>query len=203
MTELTARLLFAAVWVPFAVVRIHYHRLAGAKPRGLTTPDEGRLFGWLRWAVAIPWFLLLLAWAVWPAGFRWADFDLAPGLRWLGAAMWAGGAALGLWTNYNLGPNFSSTLILRDGHQLIQHGPYRLVRHPMYSAFAIMLVGLLLLSANALIGVPPVFFLVLLMLVRTPREERMLIGRFGDQYRDYMARTGRYLPRLRMRRATS
>jgi protein-S-isoprenylcysteine O-methyltransferase Ste14 len=67
----------------------------------------------------------------------------------------------------------------------------------MYTAFVIMSIGMLLLSANWVIGGGPLLFLPLLMLVRTPREERMLLARFGDDYRAYMARTGRYLPRLR------
>jgi protein-S-isoprenylcysteine O-methyltransferase Ste14 len=200
MTETMARLLFAAIWVPFAAMRIHYHRGAGAKPKGLTTPDEGKLFGWIRWGLALPWMLSLLVWLLWPAPLRWAGFELPAALRWLGAALLAAGALLVYWMNHSLGPNFSSTLILRDGHQLIQHGPYRHVRHPMYTSFLVMLVGLLLLSANWIVGGAAIAFVLLLMAVRTPREERMLLGRFGDEYRRYMERTGRYLPRLRSRR---
>jgi protein-S-isoprenylcysteine O-methyltransferase Ste14 len=118
-------------------------------------------------------------------------------MRWLGAALFAAGALLVAWINYHLGPNFSSTLILRDGHQLIQHGPYRHVRHPMYTAFLVMLTGMLLLSANWFIGGGGIACVLLLMAVRTPREERMLLRHFGDEYRAYMTRTGRYLPRLR------
>jgi protein-S-isoprenylcysteine O-methyltransferase Ste14 len=100
--------------------------------------------------------------------------------------------------NHQLGPNFSSTLILRDGHQLIQDGPYRLVRHPMYTSFMVMLTGLLLLSANWIVGGAAIGFVLLLMALRTPREERMLLSHFGDEYRRYMERTGRYLPRIRV-----
>jgi len=203
MTETTARLVFAAIWLPFAAMRIRYHRGSGAKPKALTTPEEGRLFGWLRWTLALPWFLTLLLWLVWPAPLRFAGFALPDALRWLGAALFAAGALLVFWTNRTLGSNFSSTLILRDGHQLIQHGPYRHVRHPMYTSFLVMLAGLLLLAANWIVGGAPILFILLLMAMRTPREERMLLGRFGDEYRRYMERTGRYLPRLRRRRAAS
>jgi protein-S-isoprenylcysteine O-methyltransferase Ste14 len=197
MNDNLARLLFAAIWLPFAAIRIHYHRGAGAKPERLTTPDEGRLFGWIRWCLALPWMLSILLWLAYPPAMRWAALELPAGLRWSGALLFAAGAALVAWTNYHLGPNFSSALILRDGHELIQHGPYRRVRHPMYSAFLVMLAGMLLLSGNWFIGGGGIAFVLLLMAVRTPREERMLIGRFGDEYRVYMARTGRYLPRLR------
>ena len=201
MSETLARLLFAVIWVPFAVMRIHYHRGAGAKPKGLSTPDEGKLFGWLRWCVALPWMLCLLVWVIYPAPLRWASFDLPPSWRWVGAGLFAIGGLLVFWTNRSLGPNFSSTLILRDGHELIERGPYRWIRHPMYTAFMVMAVGMLLLSANWVVGAGLLVFLPLLMLVRTPREERMLLERFGDEYRSYMARTGRYLPRVRKARA--
>ena len=197
MSETTARLLFIAIWVPFAAMRIHYHRGAGAKPKGMNTPEEGRLFGLMRVFLAFPLMLCLLVWMVFPSQFRFAAFALPAGWRWAGAVLFATGALLVFWTNRNLGPNFSSTLILRDGHELIESGPYRWIRHPMYTAFVIMSIGMLLLSANWLIGGGPLLFLPVLMLVRTPREERMLIAHFGDDYRAYMARTGRYLPRLR------
>ena len=133
MSETLARLLFAAIWLPFAAMRIHYHRGAGAKPKGLTTPDEGRLFGLMRVFLALPLMLCLLVWMVFPAPLRFAAFTLPAGWRWAGAVLFAAGALLVFWTNRNLGPNFSSTLILRDGHELIQSGPYRWVRHPMYT----------------------------------------------------------------------
>jgi protein-S-isoprenylcysteine O-methyltransferase Ste14 len=73
----------------------------------------------------------------------------------------------------------------------------------MYTSFLIMLIGFLLLSANWLVGGAGIAFVLLLMAVRTPREERMLLGRFGDEYRRYLERTGRYLPPLRPRRTSS
>jgi protein-S-isoprenylcysteine O-methyltransferase Ste14 len=60
-------------------------------------------------------------------------------------------------------------------------------------------VAATVLTANWLIGLSSLFVLVLLV-VRTPKEEQMLIERFGDQYREYMARTGRFFPRVRAER---
>jgi protein-S-isoprenylcysteine O-methyltransferase Ste14 len=141
--------------------------------------------------------LSLLLWMIYPEPLRFAAFELPAGWRWVGAALFGTGGLLVYWTHRNLGANFSSTLILRDGHELIERGPYRWVRHPMYTSFLVMSAGMLLLSANWVVGGGPLSFLPLLMLVRTPREERMLLACFGDDYRAYMARTGRYLPRLR------
>ncbi len=77
----------------------------------------------------------------------------------------------------------------------VTHGPYRWVRHPFYVTAALLMASATLLTANWLIGVTSVFVLGLLA-IRTPKEEQMLVERFGQQYRDYMARMGRFFPRI-------
>lgn len=74
-------------------------------------------------------------------------------------------------------------------------GPYRWVRHPFYVTAALLMSSVTVLTANWLIGLTSVIVLVLLA-VRTPKEEAMLIERFENQYRNYMTKTGRFIPRL-------
>jgi protein-S-isoprenylcysteine O-methyltransferase Ste14 len=69
------------------------------------------------------------------------------------------------------------------------------IRHPFYVTAALLMASVTLLTANWLIGVTSLIVLALLV-VRTPKEEAMLIERFGQQYRDYMAKTGRFIPRM-------
>jgi protein-S-isoprenylcysteine O-methyltransferase Ste14 len=82
-----------------------------------------------------------------------------------------------------------------EGHTLITDGPYHWVRHPMYTAFATVFTGLFLLSANWFVGASATIAFGAVMMVRTPREEHLLIEVFGPKYRAYMDRTGRFLPR--------
>jgi protein-S-isoprenylcysteine O-methyltransferase Ste14 len=77
----------------------------------------------------------------------------------------------------------------------VTHGPYRWVRHPFYVTAALLMASVTVLASNWLIGLTSLIVLVLLS-VRTPKEERMLIERFGERYREYMARTGRFIPRI-------
>ena len=81
---------------------------------------------------------------------------------------------------------------------LVTHGPYRWVRHPFYVTAALLMASVTLLTANWLIGISSVAVLALLA-IRTPKEEQMLIKRFGQQYRDYMAKTGRFVPMVQSR----
>ena len=99
------------------------------------------------------------------------------------------------WTLSSLGKNLTDTVVTRKEATLVTVGPYRWVRHPFYVTAALLMFSVTILTANWLIGLTSVIVLVLLA-VRTPKEEAMLIERFGDQYRDYMTKTGRFIPRL-------
>jgi protein-S-isoprenylcysteine O-methyltransferase Ste14 len=79
---------------------------------------------------------------------------------------------------------------------LVTSGPYRRIRHPIYTAFLLILGAPLLLSANWLIGGAWLAMTILEVTTRIRIEEAMMLSRFGDQYRAYMATTGRLLPRV-------
>lgn len=196
MTDELARILFAAIYLPFALARIYYHRLAGKEQRPRYSPWEGRVFAVLRPLIGLPMLAILVLYLVWPKALAFASLPLPAALRFTGAVLFASGAGLVIWVNHSLGRNFSGTLALRADHRLIRNGPYRWVRHPMYTAFVATIVGILLLSANLVVGGIPLVLLAIVLLVRTPREEAMLLDRFGEEYRRYMATTGRFLPRL-------
>lgn len=83
---------------------------------------------------------------------------------------------------------------------MVENGPYRHVRHPMCSSFFIIGGGFFLLSSNWLVGVIYLVPLLVMYLVRVSPEEKMMIDRFGEPYRQYMKRTGRLLPRFRVER---
>ncbi len=88
------------------------------------------------------------------------------------------------------------TLELRRGHEIVRHGVYRRVRHPMYAAIWLVSLSQGLLLDNWLAGWSAVAAVAPMYLIRVPREERMMCDAFGDAYRDYMRETGRLWPRL-------
>jgi protein-S-isoprenylcysteine O-methyltransferase Ste14 len=85
--------------------------------------------------------------------------------------------------------------VLRTEHTPVTAGPYRWVRHPFYVATALAVLTDSLMAANGFLALTGVVVLALIVL-RTAREERNLVARFGDDYRRYMATTGRFFPRL-------
>jgi protein-S-isoprenylcysteine O-methyltransferase Ste14 len=128
---------------------------------------------------------------------RFADYTLPNWAPWCGTIV----MLMSLWlfwrSHADLGRNWSITLEVRKGHELIKHGVYRWIRHPMYAAIFLFCVAQGLLLQNWLAGWSVLVAFAIMYLVRTPREERMMIEVFGDQYRDYMRHTGRLLPRIR------
>lgn len=129
----------------------------------------------------------------------WLDFaqvDVEPWIRWAGAALFALGVALFAATHAALDHNWSPMLEIRESATLVTSGPYRFVRHPMYSAAFVIDIGLSLLSANWLVAFVLLGGMVLLYATRVRDEERLMLDAFGPQYEEYMRRTGRLVPRL-------
>jgi len=136
----------------------------------------------------------LLAFLIDPAWMAWSSVPVPVPLRWTGVGLGIAAAVLLIWTFRNLGKNLTDTVVTRKEHTLVTTGPYRWVRHPFYVAFALAALANSLVTANwFLFGTSSVVFV--LLVVRTSIEEAKLIERFGDDYREYMRRTGRFVPR--------
>lgn len=127
---------------------------------------------------------------------RFAKYPFQPLLVWAGAL--AAAAALWLFylTHRALGRNWSVSLDLRENHKLITSGIYTYVRHPMYSAFWLWAIAQALLLPNWIAGPAGLIGFGTLYFLRVSEEEKLMCEAFGSQYRDYMHRTGRVIPRL-------
>jgi protein-S-isoprenylcysteine O-methyltransferase Ste14 len=129
-----------------------------------------------------------------------ADYHLPAFVPWFGAAV----MVVALWlfwrSHADLGQNWSVTLELRKGHQLVKHGVYRSIRHPMYASILLFGLGQGLLLQNWLAGWSAFLTFALMYFVRTPREEHMMCEFFGQEYRDYMRRTGRVFPLIHIKK---
>lgn len=125
-----------------------------------------------------------------------ADVSLPLWCEVLGGVLMLAGLWLFWRSHADLGRQWSVTLELRKDHALVTQGVYRRIRHPMYTAILLFSTAQGLMLHNALAGWSALATLCVLIALRLPKEEAMLIEHFGQDYRDYMARTGRLLPRL-------
>lgn len=136
----------------------------------------------------------LIAFMVNPAAMAWSSLPLPNWVRWTGAVLGAAGGGLLLWTFHTLGPNLTDTVVTRKTHTLVTWGPYQWVRHPFYNSGALCILAASLVTANWFLLLTGTIALLLLVL-RTRKEEENLLQRFGDDYRTYMQRTGRFWPK--------
>jgi protein-S-isoprenylcysteine O-methyltransferase Ste14 len=125
---------------------------------------------------------------------RFADYPFVPVLGWVGGLVFLSALWLFQRTHRTLGRNWSDSLEVREQHSLVTGGPYRLVRHPMYSAFFLWALAQVLLLPNWVAGPAGLIGFGTLFAFRVGREERMMLETFGEQYRAYMARTWRVIP---------
>jgi protein-S-isoprenylcysteine O-methyltransferase Ste14 len=111
-----------------------------------------------------------------------------------GAALLAAGYALRVWSVRTLGRFFKYRVVVQEGHEVVETGPYAVLRHPSYTGMVLCSAGLGLMLGNwlsvALAALPTLAGFT----VRLLSEERVLAAEIGDPYREYMTRTRRLVP---------
>ena len=130
-----------------------------------------------------------------PAWMAWAKIGLPEWVRWLGVVLGVLCTFGIYWLFSSIGSSITPTSATRRQHQLVTSGPYRWIRHPLYTFGSSMFITFGMIADNwfiALLGV----LAFIAMASRTPKEEANLVEKFGDEYREYMKRTGRYFPKL-------
>jgi protein-S-isoprenylcysteine O-methyltransferase Ste14 len=133
---------------------------------------------------------------VFSSALDFAEYDLSNWLGWIGT-LFFGLAILLLWRSHaDLGRNWTPTLGIRDKHRLVTDGVYKHIRHPMYASHLLWAIAQVLMLHNWIAGYS---FLVVILpqyLLRVKNEEYMMLEQFGEDYREYMKRTGRIIPLL-------
>jgi len=174
-------------------VRRHIGRSPNLKPRGLK--EKTLWFGW---------FLVILVWIGQPflTGSRAAGFGLnlfAPLLHPVGLVLGLGLVVLGyagtLWCYKAMGDTWRIGINAKEKTALVNRGPYRWVRHPIYLFQIVMLAGAALLLPT-LVSFGILVFHYVCAQIKAADEERYLTGVHGDAYRDYLRRTGGLFPKL-------
>lgn len=147
-------------------------------------------------------FLLLIGMMILPliySATKWLDFanySLPPWAGWLGVVMMVGAIVVFWRSHADLGLNWSPSLEIREKHELITRGIYGVIRHPMYASQWLWVLAQPLLLQNWLAGFINLFVFIPFYLLRVQAEEQMMIDRFGEQYKTYMTKTGRVIPKL-------
>ncbi|MCP4538488.1 MAG: isoprenylcysteine carboxylmethyltransferase family protein [Chloroflexi bacterium] len=193
--DLEFRILCALIASAIVLVRVYFF-FQTKDFEGTRTKVEGDVIGFLRRVFLGLGVFVSLGYIL---GFPWLDrfgLEFNNAIKWAGVLIMALSPVLLAWVHLSLGKNFSRTLKVKSRHELVTIGPYSRIRHPMYSAFTLMHLGLFLLSGNYIIGFVGLAYMTVII-VRISKEEKMLLDYFQEDYTKYIARTGRLLPKLR------
>jgi protein-S-isoprenylcysteine O-methyltransferase Ste14 len=108
-------------------------------------------------------------------------------------AMVVSGLGFCAWARFTLGGNWSGAVVLKEDHELVQSGPYALVRHPIYTGMLVMVLGSVL-DYPAVISYATFVLIVVVFFFKSRREERLMIEHFPDQYPAYRSRVKSLIP---------
>lgn len=165
-------------------IRFHSQRKYEREPREIA-----------RTLLFLIFLICLLLWLVRPDLLAIAGFPLPGWIRGAGIVVVVLSLILWAWSQVVLGENWSARVVVRKDHSLTTTGPYRWVRHPMYTSYILLALGVLLGSANLIVG-GSLSLYVWLTVSRAVQEEELMTQIFGQDYLDWAQKTGRYLPRL-------
>jgi protein-S-isoprenylcysteine O-methyltransferase Ste14 len=191
MTAFAGKLVWLAFAIGWGVIRYRYaHRAKGN--RHIEEHDQVYEIVLLTLSfvgyLGVPALYLATSW------LSFGDYPFQPIMFWAGIA--TSTAALWLfWRSHtDLGRNFSMKLVIREKHALVTTGVYRLIRHPMYASFLLWSLGQVFLLPNWITGLAGMFGFCILYFGRVRREEKLMLEKFGDDYREYMMHTKRLVP---------
>lgn len=194
-SEGTFRLAFCALLGVALLMRLWFTiRVRRAGERLMPDKAAIRREGWRTHVIFLLFLALIVLLARNPYWNPKLSFPLPFWLRWAGVALGPASLGLWIWTHVALGTLWSIPLQLRTQHRLVTTGPYLRIRHPMYTAILAWATSLGLVIGNWV----PIIIAVggaVILVIRVPREEQMMLERFDDEYREYMKKTGRFLPK--------
>ena len=151
--------------------------------------------GWIIWRVAVALFVILFIRLNKSGALSFFRFSFQSLFSFVipGSVLTVLGLFGAIWARINLGRNWSGYVTYKEGQTLVTTGPYRYVRHPIYTSMILMFIGTILYYGSLIISV---IFVILAInfILRTRKEEEIMIKLFGERYKEYMKRTKRLIP---------
>ncbi|HEY7002282.1 MAG TPA: isoprenylcysteine carboxylmethyltransferase family protein [Candidatus Udaeobacter sp.] len=176
-------MIFAMVWLLAATStkRTIYRESAAERARY-----------WILLAIA---YFLVIRSDIFPPPLDWLVIPHTKSIAWSGACLCICGLVFAIWARVILGRNWSGVVTLKEEHELIERGPYRIVRHPIYTGMLGMFAG-----TAIVIGYLGGFLGLLLAFasfwLKLKREEDLMLKQFPNKYAAYQLRVKRIIPFL-------
>lgn len=192
MSELYFKIGFGVLWVLYVVIRApHEKKYKLIEKKNTLGSSREKFLVLLQFIgmVVIPWVWILSPW------LDQFNMDLPMVIRISGLSI----AVFSLWffwlVHKTLGINWSPVLEIRKEHKLIKTGPYKRIRHPMYTQIWLWSGAQMLIISNWIAGLSGIALWAILYFIRVRKEEQMMLEEFGEEYEEYMRNTGRVFPK--------
>jgi protein-S-isoprenylcysteine O-methyltransferase Ste14 len=128
-----------------------------------------------------------------PRAIKWLYLAAPVELRITGALLTIGGSVLALWARQTLGRNWSARVLIKKAHSLIDHGPYRWIRHPIYAGILVMMTGTVV-TVGTTGSLPGLILVFAAAGMKINREEALLNQHFGSAHSCYSRKVKRLFP---------
>ncbi len=191
MEEIIWKILFMIIWVGSGMVRSP-HMKNYKKTEKINSKKTSRE-KFLAFIVAIGMMIvpMIYVFTPWLNSF---NIGLPDWVRWTGVIVYGFGIILFWWVHKTLGKNWSPVLEIRKDHKLIITGPYKYIRHPMYTVIWIWVLFQGIILSNWAVMIVGILTWSILYFIRLPEEEKLMIEEFEEEYKDYMKRTKKIIP---------
>ncbi len=193
MLEDKFNVIYLALLIVISIIRKIYTIKFGDKKIKLGRGNfaEITILSFIGLAMVAPLVFIFTSW------LNFANYYLPQLVRWIGTIFFIS-ACWFLWRSHaDLGKGFTFLLEIKNKQVLVKEGVYKYIRHPIYAAHLVWALAQLLLIPNWIAGPSFLLLSIPLYLYRIPKEETMMIKQFGEEYKRYMKKTGRILPKFR------
>lgn len=194
MSETIFKIIFVALWVIYILIRAPFDKQYKQEEKSKANHSESEKY--LLVLMSLGLIIIPLIWIFTPF-FNNFKMEFPVWLRMFGIVIFVLSLFYFRWIHKTLGTNWSPTLEIRKGHQLIKTGPYKTIRHPMYTQIWLWTFAQVLLISNLVAGFSGITVWAILYFIRVPKEEKMMIENFGDEYLKYMKKTSKIFPKIK------
>ena len=191
MEEIIWKIIYVVFWISSGLVRMPHGKRYKKTVKKKSVATSREIVNISLVSIGMMLIPMVYVFSPWLDSFNMGLPDWA---RWIGAVASVFALILFWQVHKTLGRNWSPVTEIREDHKLVTAGPYRYVRHPMYTYIWIWLICQWLILSNWVVGVVGFVTWSILFFVRLPDEERMMVEEFGQEYIDYMKRTRKVVP---------
>lgn len=195
-SEIIFRVLLPVLIIAFIAHRGYYVKYHSKPEDGTMKKREEGTVSKIAGLLGMAGFIAMLVYIINPKWLAFSSLPFPAWLRWAGVGVAVLGFAILQWAQNTLAHSWSDTPRMMKAQTLITSGPYQFIRHPIYTAFVLILGSTLLISSNWLVGICWLGMTTLEVLSRIGFEENLMLEFFGEQYREYMKKTGRLFPKV-------